>query len=127
MEEHRLCKLVYLVSRKSKKKTSWCGNLKKILVKYDLKYLWDDEKKLFNLDHKGNNEAKSSKEHLNFWRSFIYKHVFKYEEKKWKKEVESKDKLRTYRLLKSSLRLEKYLLTHGYLDMSSLRSCVLTL
>ena len=88
--------------------------------------MWDDEKKLFNLDNKNNNSAITNKQHFQFWKSFITKKLFCYEENCWKIEMEKKDKLRTYRLFKTNLKFENYLNTsESYIGrrlMSTLRS-----
>ena len=67
--------------------------------------LWRDENKLFDLDGKGNGEAKNVRDHRRFWRGFIHKKIGDYEEQR----MEKKPKLRTYRTFKTKLKLEKYL------------------
>ena len=94
-------------------KKNWVSSIKKILEKYELLTLWKDEKKIFNLDGKGNGEAKSPDGHKNFWKRYIKKVIHNYEEKQWRNGIEKKAKLRTFRLFKTSLSLSPYLLTTG--------------
>ena len=89
------------------------SSIKKILEKYELLTLWKDEKKIFNLDGKGNGEAKSPDDHKNFWKCYIKKVILNYVEKQWRNGIEKKAKLRTFRLFKTSLSLSPYLLTTG--------------
>jgi hypothetical protein len=128
MEDTRLVKQVYQVSKAVclTKRTNWASTIRKILGKYELKYLWKEESRLLNLDGCGNQEAKSSKQHVEFFRKFLTGKVLRYEERIWQGGMESKSKLRTYRVFKKKLCLEKYLLTSGNslgrMYMSSLRS-----
>ena len=115
LPEERLLKQAYFMSRDSGRKVNWAGRIKKILAKYGLQAVWEDERKIWDLDGMGNGGARNEMEHQRFIKNFLYKQVLATEEKEWWKEVEKKSKLRTYRLLKSRhLRLEKYLLTSGY-------------
>ena len=66
------------------------------------------------MDGHGNNEAKNMVDHKRFLKSYFTKLIYNYEEEKWRMELMNKSKLRTYRLFKSKLRFEKYLLTPGY-------------
>jgi hypothetical protein len=103
------------MSRDSGRKVNWAGRIKKILAKYGLQAVWENERKIWDLDGMSNGGARNEMEHQRFIKKFLYKQVLATEEKEWWKEVEKKSKLRTYRLLKSRhLRLEKYLLTSGY-------------
>ena len=127
MDDNRYCKNIYRWSQKlSYSRSNWCSMIHMILDKYNLLFLWEDESKLYNLDGKKNNDAKTSEDHMRFWKSWISKHVFSHEEKLWKLEISRKSKLRTYQLLKSSLKLEPYLYTKGNykgkMYMASLRS-----
>ena len=128
MDNNRLVKIMYIYSKQQCikfKKVNWVSSLKKIVIKYNIKYLWDDETKLFNLDNKGNNESKNDKDHFTFWKNWIKKKLFLYEEIKWKVEVEKKPKLRTYKKLKTNLKLEMYLSTNnwkGRMYITNLRS-----
>src|ERR1700761_6868502 len=105
LEDTRMVKQVYLVSKHlcHSKKTIWAGVLKKILDKYNLKHLWKDESLLFNLDGRGNNEAKNSQEHVNFIRKYITSKILVYEEERWKARMEKKPKLRNYIKFKKKL------------------------
>jgi hypothetical protein len=114
MDDSRLCKQIYHYSKSLKVKTNWTSTVKFTLSKYHLAGLWNDEEQIFNLDGKGNNEAKSSLDHKRFWKSFIKKRIFSVEEESWRAGMETQDKLVTLRTFKTSLRLEKYLLTTGH-------------
>ena len=112
LEDTRLCKLVYQESKRvhlQKKRGNWASMIKIILKKYNLIELWRDENKLFDLDGKGNGEAKNVRDHRRFWRGFIRKKIGEYEEQRWRTRMEKKPKLRTYRTFKTKLKLEKYL------------------
>jgi hypothetical protein len=128
MDDNRLAKHVYKVSKNmcTKRKANWASTIRNILGKYELKHLWSDESKVLSLDGHGNHEAKNSKQHVEFFRKFVFGKIQQYEETKWKRGMEKKSKLRIYRQFKKKLCLEKYLLTSGnYLGkmyMSSLRS-----
>ena len=50
---------------------NWCRSIRNILVKYNLRSVWKDEKKLWNIDNSGNGEAKSLKDHKRFLRKFF--------------------------------------------------------
>jgi hypothetical protein len=112
LPDTRFLKQAYLFSR-SKKKKNWARSIRDILHKYNLSDLYSDESKIWNLDGKGNAEAKSVQDHKRFWRQFITKKIFCYEEKVWLEGMKAKDKLRTYRYFKTNLRCEKYLDTRG--------------
>ena len=70
---------------------------------------------LENLDGRGNGESKSTGDHLRFWKNFITRKVVAVEESQWRLNMEKKSKLRTYRLFKSKLCFEKYLLSDNYI------------
>ena len=128
-DDSRLIKHIYVTGKQihlSKKKGNWTSMVKKVLIKYNLKPLWDDEKLLFNLDGKGNKEAKNMEDHRRYWRNYIKKHILLYEEEKWRVGIQKKPKLRTLCRFKHNLRLENYLLTaanyQGRRLMTSLRT-----
>jgi hypothetical protein len=113
--EDSLVRQAYYMSRNTPLKTNWAGRIKSILGKYGLGALWTNEQGIWNLDGKGNNEAKNRKEHRRFIRTFLFKKVLVREEKMWGLELVRKPKLRTYMVLKNPrLRMEKYLLTPGF-------------
>jgi hypothetical protein len=129
MDNTRIVRITYNVSKhlhSLTKKSNWAAWSKKVLDKYGLKDLWSDEKRIFNLDGKGNNEAKNPQEHQRFWKRFIYKTVNGREEQIWKNGIQSKPKLRTFCLYKKELKLEKYLQTSsdyiGRMLMTTLRT-----
>ena len=87
--------------------------------------LWRDERKLLDLDGKGNRDAKTVLDHRRFWRGFIHNKIGNYEEQRWKAVMDKKPKLRTYVLFKTKLKLENYLSISnikGRKLMASLRS-----
>ncbi len=129
MEDSRLVKQVYFSSKRLNSyidKNNWISSIKKILGKYELLTLWKDETKVFNLDGKGNGEAKSPTDHKTFWKRYIKKIIYNYEEKQWRTGMEKKSKLRTLRRFKTSLSISPYLLTtgsyRGKMLMTTLRS-----
>ena len=112
LDNNRIIKRVYLISKNHNKSISWAGTIHKILSLYGLQRLYDNPKDLYNLDGKGNNEAKSIKDHCNFWKRYVKKIIGHYEEKLWLEKLDDKKngKLRNYVTFKKNLRLEKYLL-----------------
>jgi len=80
---------------------------------------------LFNLDGKGNSEAKSLDDHKKFWKKFIKAKIMDFEEQRWLKNMKDRSKLQNYALYKKKLKLEKYLLgkySRGRMYHTSLRS-----
>ena len=82
------------------KKSSWARSVEGILDTYGLRYLWEDPKRVLNLDGNNNNEAKSLAEHKRFYKKFIWSRVQEYEQKVWMDSMHGDDisqkKLRTY-------------------------------
>src|SRR4051794_40462697 len=80
----------------------------------------------WNLDGKGNNEAKNIIAHKNFIRKYFTRKIFNFEENQWKLEVKKKRKLNNYSIYKTQLKLDNYLLTPGYFSgravMTNMRS-----
>ena len=113
LPDSSLVKQIYDFSNNSRKKTSWAHQIKKLLIQYELVYLWENPNQLLNLDNKNNNESKNINDHKKFWKNYIRKKILAYEEKEWIKEVNKKSKLRTYVKLKKKLCLEKYLCSNG--------------
>jgi hypothetical protein len=96
-----------------------------MINKYNSIQLWKNPELVFNLDGKGNNEAKNERDHKNFFRNYITKIIFKHEESEWKEKMRKKPKLRNYMYFKSNLRLENYLSTSnfsGRVLMTAIRS-----
>jgi hypothetical protein len=102
---------VYSFSYHSPKKSNFAHQIKKLLIHYNLFYLWENPDLLLNLDGKNNNESKDTNDHRKFWKTFITKIIADHEEKDWIIQINKKPKLRTYRSFKKKLSLEKYLLT----------------
>ena len=112
LPETSLVKKTYLYSKESKKQRSWANGVKKLLSQYNVDTLWNNTE---NLDGRGNGESKSTGDHLRFWKIFITRKVVAVEESQWRLNMEKKSKLRTYRLFKSKLCFEKYLLSDNYI------------
>ena len=114
MDDSRLVKKVYIVTQRIGKDTSWARIVKGILGKYGLDYLWEDQKRVLDLDGKGNGEAKTLSDHKAFFKKFIRSRIQEQEQKVWLNSMKGDDvsqrKLRTYVTFKKKLCLEKYLL-----------------
>jgi hypothetical protein len=125
-DKTRLTNYVYNYSKTITKNVNWSSMISKLLSKYNLRGLWNDHNRIFDMDGRCNNESKCIHDHRQFWKSYLKKHIFKFEEEKWRASMREKDKLRTFRILKTKLRLEKYLLTpsnvQGRKLMTSLRT-----
>jgi hypothetical protein len=110
----RIIKQALAMSCASQKAKAWGPRIKIFLVKYNLVHLWSNNMLLYNLDGKGNLEAKTDKDHRRFWKSYITKIIFQHEQSTWYERLWTKDKLRSYRYFKSHLRFENYLSTSTY-------------
>ena len=66
LENNRITKRVYLLSKNNNKSTGWAVTIHKILSLYGLQRLYDNPRNLYNLDGKRNNEAKSITDHCRF-------------------------------------------------------------
>ena len=115
-ETHLLVKQAYLISKLSNKKTSWANGIKKLLNQYKISEVWNNNNILLSLDGKGNQNSKTVAIHTNFWKKYITSKILDVEQDKWLKKMEKKSKLRTYKIIKNKLCLEKYLCTTGILD-----------
>ena len=100
MEESRIVKKVSQERRKEllgkgkhSKKNNWLVRTRQILLGLGLRKEWEEEKV----------GTKAQ------WGATLTKAIGEREEKLWRKEVEQKPKLRTYRLLKTKLSFEPYL------------------
>ena len=51
-----------MVTKNTNATGSWANYIQKILVKYGVGQLWENDQVIFNIDGKGNLEAKSIKE-----------------------------------------------------------------
>jgi hypothetical protein len=150
LSETRILKQSYLMSKSftNEKKTNWANTTKKIIMKYSkveiksqknpqilckLTDIWEKPELVYNIDSKGNGEAKNIEAHKRFFKKYLFKIIQQREEDSWKKKMwkdnpnpNKKNKLRTYRLFKTNLRLEKYLLVstnyRGRAFMFNLRS-----
>jgi hypothetical protein len=128
MEESRLVKQIYQSSKaayQSRWVENWSAAIHRLLLKYNLGHLWNDESIITNLE--GIEwEDRTIRGHRKFWVGIIKKKIQEEEEKEWKKAMEDKPKLRTYRTIKNKLELEEYLIANtnreGRYIMTSLRT-----
>ena len=109
LADTRLVKEVYLMCKenflKSKSKNWACG-MYRLVRKYNLEHLWEDEGAVFDVAAGCNTVPRIRK----FWRNFIFRRVQEVEQVKWRLEVIKSTKLRIYATIKQELRLEEYLL-----------------
>src|SRR5690349_103789 len=70
LDNSRLIKRVYLVTKEKRVAGSWTSFINKLLVKYGVEFLWGNEHLVYNLDGRGNLEAKSIEDHRRFWKSW---------------------------------------------------------
>jgi hypothetical protein len=91
--------------------------MKGILATYGLQGLWEDQKRVLDLDGHGNDEAKTLSGHKTFFKRFIRSKIHEYEQKVWMSSMKGDDvsqsKTRTYITFKKKLCLEKYLLAES--------------
>jgi hypothetical protein len=117
LDDARILKWVYIVTKNTGKDSSWAKVIQSILEMYGLENLWSDEKLLFNLDNKKNLGAKTIVQHKNFWKRWIRGKIQEYEQKIWWMKLNnyediSQSKTRTYITFKNKLKFERYLLTN---------------
>ncbi len=104
------------ISRESRKRylenkeRNWASEIHKTIEKYELDKLWNNPDQISNLEGVENWEDKSRKGHLRFWKKIVKQQIHKIEEIEWKKDMESRPKLRNYIKMKHKLELENYLL-----------------
>ena len=113
LPDNRLLKKVYMATKLKGKPTSWASTVGNLLNTYGLSHVWQNPQLIYNLDNKGNLEAKTISDHKQCWRRFISSKIFDHEQKSWWSDMVingENSKLRTYVTFKKSLRLEKYLL-----------------
>jgi len=106
--ENRLVKQVYNQSKREylrRNRNNWVKHIHRLVQRYNLTELWEDEKRVWE----GDGEDRSSTGRRKFWLRQIFKSIHRAEENEWRKEVESKPKLRAYIKCKEALELEKYL------------------
>jgi len=106
MKETRLVKKIYRLSRKEYEENNtqnWCSLIHKILKKFKIEYLWDENNLRVN-----NLNEKAIQKH---WFKIISKKIHEEEEREWLEEMYKRPKLRTYRTFKNSLSIEPYLLS----------------
>ena len=115
LSNNDLRKKVYIVTKRTGKKSSFAKYMKQVLDTYKLGYLYEDEKKFFNLDNRGNLEAKTLSSHKEFVEKWIRARIHEQQKQEWWSNIiadgdMSSKKLRTYVTFKNTLCLEKYLL-----------------
>ena len=94
MNPTRLPKLIYDWEGIEHKGSSWKAYTKKLLISLNLKEYWE------------NQEIKESQEQ---WNRLIHDKIQEREKNEWRKIMEKKPKLRTYRQIKKNLKLETYI------------------
>jgi hypothetical protein len=97
MKGKRWTRRIYEESRRryeEKGKANWCTYTHHILKEYGLEEAW----------------VKGRVGQLKVWKVRVTTAIKKYEEMKWKQDLEQKPKLRTYRVLKKSLEEEDYVM-----------------
>jgi len=102
MKDERIPRIIYEQSRarleqESKEGTiitdTWCEYTKKLLLELKLERYWNENRAL---------DEES-------WAKVVEERIQEREEKKWLERVNTRDKLRTYRLFKQKLEMEEYL------------------
>ena len=76
-------------------KNNWCFWTWQILKEINLEHIWQSEKISMNENH---------------FIKLVGELIYRNEESEWKRNMEKKSKLRTYRKLKSELKLENYII-----------------
>lgn len=116
LNNNRIIKQIYLITKNNGKNkihsnsSNWAAKIKDILKKYGMDQLYDNNNNiLYNLDGKGNLDAKTIYQHKKFWKTYVTHKVMMYEEEAWKQELKKKSKLCNYVLFKKNIKLEKYL------------------
>ena len=104
LPDSSLVKHVYLVSKQSNKKGSWANEIKRILEKYNMVDVWNNNNLLLNVN-----------------RQWFSRQILAQEEKEWWNKMQTKSKLRTYIKVKSKLRLERAII----LDAHYILPCVM--
>ncbi len=113
MNETRLVSKVYRSSKEqynNNRTNNWCASIHRILLKYNLIELWNNENEIINprIDSLRNSTKLQIR---NYWNKYISNRIHQVEEEKWRREVEKKRKLRSYRTFKNNLSLEQYLVS----------------
>lgn len=107
MEDERLPKRVYLKRKSdftvSNTTSNWCYYTHHLLSSLNLLKYWDNEKLIQSVEN---------------WKKEITKKIFEREQKLWWAGCQRKPKLRTYRTIKTELKLEPYLAYGGHLARS---------
>src|SRR6185503_9757397 len=111
--EKRMVRQVYLVSRREyfqKGKQNWCAGMHKLIIKYELQAIWLNEQ-LIKEPVDLNPAQRTTAALRSYWAEFLAKKVQEVEERNWRKAMELKPKLRTYKTIKAKIRLENYLIS----------------
>jgi hypothetical protein len=113
MDDDKLLKKIYQDSKKeylNKWKNNWTATIHKILIKYNLEYLWKDETLVTSLEGVEREDV-SINGIRKYWTQVIQKEIQKEEEREWREMMAKKEKLRSYITIKDKLTIEPYLLS----------------
>ena len=113
IEDTRLTRQVFKLSKEEftrRRRRNWCSKIYKLIVKYELHELWVNERLIRHPIELGV-EDHTIPVLKKFWTKKLITQVQKIEERTWRNAMVGKSKLRTYRTIKTRLRLEPYLLT----------------
>ena len=118
LPDDRLLKKVYIITKDlGKKTTRWANVVKGVLGSYGMGYLCSNNQVVWNVDGKGNQEAKNVEDHKKFFKKYSRTMIHDYEERSWWNRMNEGDvtrkKIRNYVKFKKKLRLEKYLLVNS--------------
>lgn len=113
MEDTRLVRRVYLASRElfmNQRVHNWCYEIYDLLKKYEMLNLWENEN-LIRFPVGMDALTRTLPRVMQYWVTRLRNQFHLIEEGAWKKGMEKKTKLRTYRTFKKNLVMEKYLLS----------------
>ncbi len=108
MDDSRLVKQVYRQSKEqylNEGTRNWCYNIHRLVARYNLDELWDEERNVLYPPQGDNTQLYKS------WVFVLYRRIHEIEENHWLKSMSRKPKLRTYQTIKSKLELETYLIS----------------
>ena len=115
MADTRLVKKIYHCSKQKyllnpiSQKNSLTAQFHVLIKKYHLDLLWLDEKRILNPERQQGQDQPFDVR--NYWKEQLRKIVHAKEEQTWINLMKLRPKLRTYRIIKDKLELEKYLLS----------------
>ena len=104
-KDSRLVKIIYRYRMRCCNdrigRDGWCRQTKLLLEDLGLEEYWRNESQVKEIG-------------LEMWDKLIFEKIRQSEEKRWRDNMEKKSKLRTYRQIKSVLRLEQYLIDDSW-------------